>query len=218
VAFEPHVVVALDAVGATVIRRVDAEWSAPGHLPEYLLGGPSLYPPLLVWLRSPDQSAVRSRIRGVRPSEETDLLDGFSKHFRQVNGSSPFLTYLGRYYDAAYALLYALAAAGPRDQIGGADVARGMRRLSVEGAMRVNVGPGFGGAEIVSAFSALSAGKDIDLSGVSSRLDWNVQTGALLPTSFDYSVHCVSSSGIVTSSGQVWNPEIGAFTGTFSCP
>jgi branched-chain amino acid transport system substrate-binding protein len=111
-------------------------------------------------------------------------------------------------YDAFYTLAYAAAALGP-EPITGKNLARAIPRLLPPGAP-IDVGPG----GIFDAFNTLAGGKNIDLQGTITTLDFDLETGDP-PT--DFSVFCVGAEGH-SESGLVYRARSGKFEGTWRCP
>ncbi|HVY46105.1 MAG TPA: ABC transporter substrate-binding protein, partial [Minicystis sp.] len=111
-------------------------------------------------------------------------------------------------YDAFYVVAYAAAAAGA-EPLSGRVLARGIRRLLPPGEA-VDVGPG----GIYPAFGALASGKNVDLAGLATTLDFDLATGD--PTA-DFAIYCASPVGAVET-GLVYRAAAQRLEGTLRCP
>jgi branched-chain amino acid transport system substrate-binding protein len=117
-------------------------------------------------------------------------------------------------YDAAYLLAYAAFARGG-ESMTGQELARAIARLAGPG-LPIEVGP----AKIFEAFHALRDGKDIDLLGAATLLDFDLATG---DSTVDFSVQCirVDKRGKAVGSadsGMVFRGSTQTLQGTFACP
>jgi len=120
----------------------------------------------------------------------------------------------GSVYDAFYVLAYAIYAAGDRP-VRGSDIARSIARLLPPG-QPIDVGP----TGILDAFTALGEGRNIDLDGAATRLDFDMATGN---TASDFAVLCVTTDerGVADDdieSGLVWRATTRRLEGRMSCP
>jgi hypothetical protein len=117
-------------------------------------------------------------------------------------------------YDAFYLLAYAIVALGEEPPSGLA-LSRALGRLMPPGR-EVAVGP----LEILSGFSALRAGANIDLDGTIGHLDFDLATGE---APVDMAVLCVGvdRTGLATEgieSGMVYDPHEDRLVGDLRCP
>jgi hypothetical protein len=117
------------------------------------------------------------------------------------------------YYDAIYSVMYAAAAAGDKQELDGADVARGMLKLVSGAAIDVGVG------DIRKAGGLLAAGSSIALHGTLGPPAFDLSTGARLA---DSSLWCLLPSetrSYLTPLIDVmrYEPSTGSFSGTLPC-
>jgi branched-chain amino acid transport system substrate-binding protein len=116
-------------------------------------------------------------------------------------------------YDAFYVLAYAAYAAGD-EPITGANLARGIARLVPPGAP-IDVGP----THVFDAVAELRAGRNVDLKGAATRLDFDLATGE---TAADFAVYCLKTDEggaafDVMESGLVFHPGGTQLDGTMKC-
>ncbi|HRI66685.1 MAG TPA: hypothetical protein PK156_20710, partial [Polyangium sp.] len=111
-------------------------------------------------------------------------------------------------YDAFYVAAYALIALG-NEPISGKNLARAIRRLTPPGEP-IDVGPG----GIYSAIKFLRAGKNIDLVGTQTSLDFNPETG---DAPVDFSVQCMDAQRMPRESGLVYRTQTGKLEGKLNC-
>jgi branched-chain amino acid transport system substrate-binding protein len=117
-------------------------------------------------------------------------------------------------YDAFYVIAFASYALG-EDAPTGVALARGIARLVPPGES-IDVGP----ANIFRAFGALRSGKNIDLNGATSGLDFDLATGeawvpqAILCPALDGSGRAYDS----LESGVAYDPATRQFQGVLKCP
>jgi branched-chain amino acid transport system substrate-binding protein len=117
-------------------------------------------------------------------------------------------------YDAFYLLAYATYALGD-ERVSGPALARSIRRLLPPGPI-LDVGP----EGIFDAFDALRVGKNIDLNGATSKLDFDPETGDA-PT--DHAILCVAQDPRahtfdVVESGLVYDASERRLSGKLRCP
>ncbi|TKC98727.1 bifunctional serine/threonine-protein kinase/ABC transporter substrate-binding protein [Polyangium fumosum] len=113
-------------------------------------------------------------------------------------------------YDAFYAVAYAALALGD-EPITGRGLARAVRRLVPPGEP-VEVGQG----GIYSAIRVLRGGKNIDLTGSQTSLDFDPETG---DATVDFAVYCLDPKRrIAAESGLVYRAKTGKLEGAMRCP
>jgi branched-chain amino acid transport system substrate-binding protein len=118
-------------------------------------------------------------------------------------------------YDSFYLLAYAAAALGERP-LTGLDLAGAIDRLMPPGEP-VEVGA----AGIYGALATLAAGKNIDLDGTTTTLDFDRETG---DATASFSVYCMALGGAggararSIASGLNFDAKTGRLTGTLRCP
>jgi hypothetical protein len=197
-----------------VIAAVEQRWPAGERArPRWITDAPLLQQPLLELAGSrPD---VRSRVLGVGTSSSTAVLAKLVMHYNEV--FSPKVTpedAPGAPYDGVYLLAYAAAALGDQS-ITGPALAHAIARLQPPGE-RIDVGPG----GIYTAFYALQGGKNIDLDGASTSLDFDAQTG---DAAADLAAFCLApgASGAPArevESGLFFRARSRKLEGTRRCP
>lgn len=111
-------------------------------------------------------------------------------------------------YDAFYVAAYALIALGD-EPVTGKSLARAVRRLVPPGEP-IDVGPG----GIYSAIKFLRAGKNIDLVGTQTSLDFNPETG---DAPADFTVLCLDAQRVTRESGLVFRAQAGKLEGKMNC-
>jgi hypothetical protein len=113
-----------------------------------------------------------------------------------------------------YLFAYAVAAIGEAPPTG-TNLAGAIRRLLPPGDA-VDVGP----SGILAALKALRAGKNIDLAGAATTLDYDLETGDAPPA--EQSLRCVGSSkdgGLaLVETAVLYDPRAHQLSGRLSCP
>ncbi len=192
-AFRPHVIiyVSFDGITKALLAPIEAGWPRqerfrPRYLLDgYLAGGDEFY---AFVGKSAD---LRGRFLGVNPPATTVANAKLTMHYNETYTPKVSLTYgPGSVYDAFYVLAYAAYAAeqggqGAQAPLTGATLARAIARLVPPGEA-VDVGP----ANIFEALNVLGAGKNVDLGGASTKLDFDLATG---DTAADLAVLCVKT-------------------------
>ena len=117
-------------------------------------------------------------------------------------------------YDAFYLLAYAAAALG-EEPITGRALGRAIARLVPPGPS-IEVGPG----SIYQALGLLRSGKNIDLRGTTTTLDFDLETGE--PTA-DFAVFCLTGGEkaeplTLIESGMTFIAQTGKLAGALRCP
>jgi hypothetical protein len=117
-------------------------------------------------------------------------------------------------YDSLYVLAYATFALGD-DPVTGPNLARAIGRLIPPGPA-IDVGP----TKILEALSILRGGKNIDLNGAATNLDFDLKTGEVMPR---FAVYCVKAdesgkAAETVESGLFYDPRSDKLEGTRRCP
>jgi hypothetical protein len=173
--FAPHVIVsaATDGFIDTIVPAL--ETPAPETEPFYLLSPWNIQVDPLTRLLVKYPELYR-RIAGVNfaAAEDRTIYDAYQARF---DAAFPVLAGTRdheNYYDAAYYLIYAAAAAGRVTPLTGPNLASGMQRL-LSGRYSFSVGPD----DLVPAFVALEEpGSSIVLNGAMGPPDFDPRTGA----------------------------------------
>ena len=208
--FAPHVIIsaATDEFVDTIAPAL--ERTAQGSGPFYLLSPWNVKSDPLGRLLAGTPGIYR-RIAGVNfaAAEDRTIYDAYQTRF-----DAAFPVYAGtrdyeNYYDAAYYLIYAAAAAGKVTPLTGADLTRGMQRL-LSGPYSFSVGPD----DLVPGFTALAeAGSSIVLNGAMGPPDFDPSTGARVAPG---SVWCVDASSKLHMD-VLRVDATGHLTGNFPC-
>ena len=115
-------------------------------------------------------------------------------------------------YDGFYLLAYAILVLGDQP-ITGPAISSSISRLLPPGR-KIDVGP----ADIMTAFSVLRSGGNINLNGAIGSLDFDPSTGE---APIDYAILCIGlderGNPIEVESGLVYNSKTGEFTGSLNC-
>lgn len=161
-----------------------------------------------------DDDDLRARISGTGWALDSrvnsnlgGLAQRFERRFQQPLDQAQFG------YDAFYTAAYALAWADARAQLDGAGVARALEHSS-SGAS-IDLGP----AQLGEALARLLGGDDLDLTGTTSRLDWEPGTHA---TRSDVGLWCLGREpdgelSLVSAGSPIWRAQSGEISGSYSC-
>ncbi len=159
--------------------------------------------------------AVLSRIYSMAAAS-SPANDRYAMHFNAAykTNVTPDNT-MATPYDALYLVAYA-AFAQPEDKTGGSALARGIGRLLPPGEP-IEVGP----RDILTAFSLLGSGKNIDLIGTYGPMDFDARTGSANPK---WNVVCPVPAKdepgkiVATPTGLVLDGDGSYLTGELRCP
>jgi ABC-type branched-subunit amino acid transport system substrate-binding protein len=182
--FRPHVIVHMSFHGdvKNLLGPIEARWPARERFrPRFVSGGQIVGDEIL---RFVGESAER-RARFIGVSATTNNLVNAKMTARYNESYSPKVTVAvgpASVYDAFWVVAYA-AYAARGEPLTGSALARGIARLVPPGDA-IDVGP----TTIFEAMSALRAGKNIDLNGAASGLDFDLATG---DSPADFAVLCV---------------------------
>ncbi len=198
--FAPHVVISAAASEFFDVFIPALESSMSTHPPTYLLSlGNYNYFIDTTLARAPMQCDaevtpscnVKTRMIGVNYAAAADpaLYDAYLARFDAAYPASAGMQGYENYYDAAYHLIYAAAAAGPVSPLIGADLAQGMRRL-LAGRLEFDVGPD----DLPGAYVALQTpNSSITLNGTMGPPDFDPDTGARVSPG---TVFCIDSASV----------------------
>jgi branched-chain amino acid transport system substrate-binding protein len=210
VRYRPHVILSGEEAG--LIAAVERAWPAGERFrPRYTIA--TLEDPQTLALVR-EKPEVRSRLFRVDTLSSTPAVakfvlrhnEVFPKKVTAAEAQPPA-------YDAFYVAAYAAAALGG-EPITGSALARAIPRLLPPGEP-VDVGPG----GIYAALAALAAGKNIDLAGTMTSLDFDPETG---DAPADYAVYCMgtgrSGGPELVESGLVFRARTKKLEGKLHCP
>jgi serine/threonine-protein kinase len=211
-AYQPHVVLCA-ASDALLVVAVERAW--PARLPfrpHYLVGN-MIPEPLLALAR--EKPELRRRILSVDAVAGNVPTTKFVTRYNEV--FSPKVTQetaTDAPYDAFYVAAYAAAALGEQP-ITGPGLGKAIARLLPPGEP-IDVGPG----GIYPALHALGSGKNIDLAGTMTTLDFNPETG---DATTDFAVYCAGpgkpgGGWEAVASGLVFRARTGKLEGKMRCP
>jgi hypothetical protein len=219
-ALQPNVIIS--AADGQFVRRIipaiESEWPTGGPPKPFYLLSPFNYRDSALQAQLQSNSSLQARIAGVNgaAAADPDLYDAYVGRYQRAypeNSGSDDLGY-ENFYDAAYYLLYAAAAAG-QNLDNGQSIRAGMNRL-LSGAGPYDVGP----PDMPNAMSTLlNASATIQLDGTLGPPDWNTING----TRRSYgSVWCIDSgrnfqSDVLRYQPNDANPTQASLTGTFPC-
>ncbi|MEZ4300257.1 MAG: protein kinase [Polyangiaceae bacterium] len=181
VAFRPHAVV--QVVAEDVLIRIEKSWpESAGPRPFHVAPTSYLGDAMRAWVKGHPE--LRSRYFGIDSVTSPDLAQKLLIHHNETFSRPVDLSTLqSQVYDAFYVFAYA-AAASSADPLTGVSLSRALPRL-LPGGTPVNVGPG----EIYTALYALAQGKNIDLQGAMTNLDFDLRTG---DAGIDFGVYCLT--------------------------
>ncbi len=183
--FLPDIVVLAGTAEAIVSVMVPLEtgWPADVERPHYVLIDSTKVPELLTAVTNNGHDLqLRVRGTGITPGPEgteaaatyTDFGVDYGVRYK---GASATISGMGPAHDAAYAIGLALAATRTQE-VSGASVAQGLRKLAGGATMLRATGP-----NVLPAFQKLAAGEKISAVGTFGMLDWDengaVQGGTL---------------------------------------
>jgi serine/threonine protein kinase len=210
--FLPHLII--HAGGEELPVEVERSWPRAARFrPRHATNSSYLEPGLAAWLR--EHPELRKRYYAVDAAAPRDLVTRFVLRYNEVfTPKTTVENATAASYDAFYLFAYAAAALG-EEPITGPALARALRRL-LPGGAPVDVGPG----GIYQAFYALAEGKNIDLRGIQTSLDFDLRTG---DATVDFAAYCVSPSPgeeppRPIESGLFFRSASGNLDGAHRCP
>jgi serine/threonine-protein kinase len=213
IAFDPHLILHGGSLGADVARPLEQRWPASRRRRPRYLFGELTEPEMFALLR--ERPDVRGRILGVETVSTTPQMGKFVIRYNEVFSPPVKLAEaVTAPYDAFYVFAYAAAALGEAP-LTGVSLSGAIARLVPPGEA-IDVGPG----GIHQAFTALAAGRSIDLVGTVTSLDFDLETG---DATADFAVHCLASTGFfdardVIESGIYFDARTRKLRGTMRCP
>jgi branched-chain amino acid transport system substrate-binding protein len=174
-------------------------WPA-GKKPTYLFADGGAVPSLWNYVATND--ALRQRVFGTIPGTNNANFTTFKLLYESKvkDGSSPEVAGTANAYDALYMIAYSIASLGERP-VTGANIADGLKRLVPPGQQ---VRPG--STSINTTFSALLSGQNVDYTGASGPLDFDLSKGEA-PS--DIQIWCMpqvaGKAGPATNSGVFYD-------------
>ncbi|MFO0589149.1 MAG: protein kinase [Polyangiaceae bacterium] len=211
--FSPHVIVFAGPNDELVVDIEEAWPRAAKFRPRYDKGSADVPPNFTdAFKRYPD---LPKRIYATDGTSGGEPLTKFIHHYNEL--FTPHQTAANSTsapYDAFYLFAYAAAAIGAEPLTGKA-LAAAIPRLLPPGEP-IDVGP----AGIYRAFNLLGAGKNIDLQGSMTNLDFDLETG---DASLDIADYCFTAKTATepvraVESGLIYSPRTKKLTGTRRCP
>ncbi len=181
----PHVVFLLgtNEIVPEFLNKLEASKAWPsGKKPTYLFPDGGLVPEL--WAEIGTNTDLRKRVFGTTPGTDNAIYKLFRSRYSSStkDGTGPDVGGTAAAYDALYLLAYAIAAVSDKP-LNGSSINVGLKRLVPPGQ---DSQPGT--TNINTAFSVLSSGKNIDYTGASGPLDFDVAKGE---ASSDIQIWCI---------------------------
>ncbi len=183
------------------------------HRPRHISPSGYVDPSVLSWVR--EHPEFRRRYRALDAASPPELVSRYVLHYNETF-TPPMSTSdsVSAPYDAFYLFAYAAAALGS-EPITGPALAGAIPRL-LPGGTPIDVGSG----GIYKALYTLAEGKNIDLRGVMTTLDFDLHTG---DATVDYSERCLSTGSAaepprMVPSGLYFRPALGKLDGASRCP
>ena len=206
--FAPHVVLEAGVRG-NIFLAVEKRWSPRVPFkPFYVYSGALNEEPLLELAQK--YPSARSRLLSVDTAANTARAKFVVHHNETFPEKITPYEAVSAPYDAFYLVAYAAIALGS-EPVTGKSLARAMSRLLPPGDP-IDVGP----SGIYPAIKALHAGKNIDLVGAQTSLDFNPETGD--PT-VDVAVYCLDAKRQATvEAGLVYRAKTGKLEGSLRLP
>jgi hypothetical protein len=217
-ALQPNVIIS--AADQQFVQRimtaVEAQWPASGPPKPFYLLSPFNYGDSSLLGMMQSNSSLQARIAGINgaAAADPDVYDRYVGRYQTAfEGATGSDLFYENFYDAAYYLLYAAAAAG-QNLDNGQSLRVGMNRLL--SGPPYEVGPT---AMPLAMSTLLNASATIQLNGTLGPPDWNTING----TRRSYgSVWCIDSarefqSDVLRYQPDDANPMQASLTGTFPC-
>jgi ABC-type branched-subunit amino acid transport system substrate-binding protein len=219
VSFKPHFMMGFGSAELTSkgLVPIEEQWiTGPAGSPRpFLVFSEGAKGPEIIAAVSASESAhpdrkLRERLRVFGPRYNADLYKFLASRYQGVYGEEmPDIYGVTGSYDAFYLIAYALIANQTLPLTGGA-VAEGLKRMVPPG-MSVSAGP----SDVGKATSELTAGRNIDYSGVTGALDFDITTG---DSPGDYNIYCVQPTGFWLT-GQYFDSTASKLVGAYvPCP
>jgi hypothetical protein len=211
--FDPHVIVSLsaDEFVRDVLPALDLVDATP---PFYVLSPLNTFSPELSNQVATSTKGLRTRIVGVNfaSAEDPTLYNEYIHRFEKRFVDAQNHEHIENYYDSAYYLIYAHAAAGNVGQYSGSDLERGIKRLLDVDATRFDVGP----QPLAGALTSLaqsSTGR-VALYGTTGAPEFDEANGARKGTG---SVWCVDEQTAIVHDALRYDPDTKLLTGDLPC-
>jgi len=161
----------------------------------------------------PANPGLRGRVRGtgITPGTKSQgVHTAFELDYGVTFGQPPTASGAGPSYDAATAIVYALAAT--RDMpVTGANIAKGLRKLS-GGATEIEVKA----TNVLQAFNRLGAGENINAIGTFLPYEWDERGAVVHGTIEIWCIGQVGTSAAYSSAGLFLDIKTGVITGMYS--
>ncbi|MDI1442469.1 bifunctional serine/threonine-protein kinase/ABC transporter substrate-binding protein [Polyangium sp. 6x1] len=212
-AYQPHVILSA-GMEPNFIPSIERAWpTGARHLPRYLWDTMLVHADLLDLVQ--EHPEARRRMLFVDTVDENAAAAKYLARYNEVFSPPQTAGSLtSAPYDAFYLLAYATVALGDA-KVTGPALARMIPRLLSPGE-HLDVGPG----GIYPALYALTSGRNVDLDGAQTSLDFDVETG---DATADYAVWCVAPGGPGQKprpirSGMTFRARSRKLEGTLTCP
>jgi ABC-type branched-subunit amino acid transport system substrate-binding protein len=215
VATRPSLVVLIcnSTVAASIVQAIEVAWPRASERPTYLLPN-AVLTPFADFLG--DSAERRARVFSVGSDSGSKANARFVMRYNAAHADHVSLTASSCVsYDALYLLAYATFALGD-ERVTGAALARAIGRLVPPGEP-VEVGP----TRLFDALKLLAAGRNVDVQGTASDLDFDLATGEA-PS--DFALRCAAvdaegrANGDQIEPGVVFRARTGRVEGTLRCP
>jgi branched-chain amino acid transport system substrate-binding protein len=202
-AYRPHLLIS--NIDFPLAERVERGWPRGQARPLYVGHVVAEDGVIAADLPAPD---LQRRVFAVDTVSSTPAVAKFVLHYnRTAERKLPPTGGNSGPYDGFYVAAYAAAALGA-EPITGPRLARALGRLLPPGEP-VDVGPG----GIYAALNLLAGGKNVDLQGTLTTLDFDPETGDV-PA--DFAILCAGPAGY-TESGLVYRARSRSFEGSWKC-
>jgi serine/threonine-protein kinase len=214
---EPDYIVTIgggDTFVPALVVAIERGWPANRKRPRYMAISTGVLVDESIRQLAVASPEVRSRILAADTSSKLPANVKLALHYSEL--FTPKLTpatTFGPPYDAFYLLAYAVVAVGDAP-VTGETLTRAIPRFLPPG-QPVDIGP----ASILAVYNTLRAGKNVDLNGTTTTLDYDVATG---DAPADLAIYCLKSSperrGVeIGESGMVFDAKTQKLTGKLDC-
>lgn len=209
--FRPHVILAVSSSEfIPLLSEIEESWSSQWGAAPFYLVAPYVFGQSALTLST--FANVHRRLLGVNFSGAADssLYDLYLSRLKSTYDVSFSLEGLENFYDAAYYLMYSIAAAGTPARLSGHEVALGMARL-LSGKISFDVGP----SDVSDAIGTLLGSKatKIKLVGTMGPPDFNSSTGA---RNGKPSIYCIHKNQFLQDA-MTYNSETSSLSGAPPC-
>ncbi|MEI9949921.1 MAG: hypothetical protein WDO74_13315 [Pseudomonadota bacterium] len=214
--FRPDIIVLAGTAEAItkVMVPLETQWPADVQRPQYVLIDSTKVPELITAVTNKDELRQRIRGTGITPgpsgsASPAETFTGFQVDYSVRFGASATISGMGPAHDAAYAIALALAASRTQE-VSGASVAQGLRKLAGGATKLTATGP-----NVLPAFQKLAAGEKITAVGTFGMLDWD-ENGAVLGGTLE--MWCIggpTTKPAYGSSGLTFDIKARTYDGTY---